>query len=294
MTITLLLEQRKVTVDNSLLQNSEIVTSLLSDTQQDDVEFSIPSQYSSVIDIYLDFINKISYDSKGVVVYPDTLLAIRDVEILVNCFFMKSFFLDNSLFAYLMGQAYGIWDEFYLYIPSLPDEELVYLHTPHKFVPEKYIKREGFFKAWLSINANKIVVLNGKDTYHTGATYYFDKQVKQLKTYLAINGKKVSFSHEETWYANGQPKYRTNYKGGNLDGLQEGWYENGQLEYRINYKDGKQDGLQERWYENGQPKYRINYKDGRKDGLQEGWYENGQREYVKEYRMGKLISEQKF
>ena len=42
----------------------------------------------------------------------------------------------------------------------------------------------------------------------------------------------------ETYYDNGQLESRSNYKGGNLDGLYEIWNENGQLESRVTYKDG--------------------------------------------------------
>jgi len=318
MTITLLINRERVEVDNSLLRGSKLVEGILSDLKSESIDIIVPSEYSSVIYLYLYFTHKISYDEKGQVTYPKSLPVISDADTLFSCFFMEAFFADDAFFSYLMKQAYGIWSEFYPDIKLLPDERLVYLYTPYELVPKKYMDKESFFREWLSINANEDITLNGNRVYHTDVKYYPNKQIEKLDVYLTINGEKVGFSHEETWYANGQPQYRTNYKDGEEDGLQKGWYENGQLQYRhiykddeedglwegwyangqpqyrTNYKDGEEDGLWEGWYANGQPQYRTNYKDGEEDGLWEGWYANGQPKYVQEYRMGKLISEENF
>jgi len=117
MVVTLLIDDKRTEVDNSLLRTSETVTNLLSDLQLTDVEFTIPSQYStSVVSIYLDFVNKISYNN-GEVVYPDDLPVVDNVNTLLSCFRMESLFADNAFFVYLMKQAYGIWDDFLLVYP---------------------------------------------------------------------------------------------------------------------------------------------------------------------------------
>ena len=291
MTVTLFIEHEKVKVDNSLLRSSELVKSVIIDLGQDDVDIFVPSRYAPVIDYYLDFIHKISYDKEGEVIYPASLPIIDNTNDLFLCFFMETFFGDSTFFSYLMRQAYGIWHEFYPIISLLPDERLIYLYTPYELVPDEYMDRESFFKEWLQINANTATILNGNDLYRTAVTYYPSGRVKELKARHAIEGTKIS-SHEERWYDNPkrQAEYRDNYKDGKLDGLQEYWYANGQARYRHNYKDGKWDGLWERWYAGGQREYRQNYKDGKRDGLWEAWYENGQLEYRKVYDMGTLIS----
>jgi len=317
MTVTLLIEQRKVRVDNSQLQGSELVENVVSDLGQEDVDISVPPRYLPVIDIYLDFISKISYDKEGEVIYPANLLVISNIDDLFLCFFMETFFEDNSFFVYLMDQAYSIWNEFYPTISLLPDERLVYLYTPYELVPEEYMDKEGFFKEWLQINANKNIILNGNKVYRTIVNYYPKGQIKEFNAYYTIGGTKT-ISHDEGWYESpqGQPKYRRSYKNGQQDGLQECWYADGQAMYRDNYKDGKQDGPQERWYADGQAmyrhiykdgkqdglweawytdgqdKYRDNYKDGKEDGLQEGWYADGQLWYRRLYDMGMLIKEE--
>jgi len=291
MTVTLTF---RTVEDNSLFQTSETVVNLLTDLKLDDVDINVPPQYSSVLHIYLDFVNKISFDELNKVIYPDNLLSIDDVDTLLLCFDMESFFADQAFFVYLMRQTYKVWNSFYQHVPSLPDERLVYLYTPYEFVPEKYMNRPPFFKEWLEINANSKVVLNGNEVYYTDVTYYSNGQIDKLKAYHTINEQEVGYSFKVDWYDNpsiqgGQLEYRTNYKNGKLDGLQEGWYKNGQAKYRTNYKDGKLDGLQEAWYANpsiqgGQLEYRTNYKDGKLDGLWEAWYADGQREYRWNYK----------
>ena len=113
---------------------------------------------------------------------------------------MEAFFADNTFFVYLMKQAYDIWVEFYLYIPSLPDDRLVYLYTPYEFVSRKHIDKPSFFKEWLTINANKEIVLTGKGTYHTKVTYHNAERIDKLEAYHTINGKEIGYKHTESWY----------------------------------------------------------------------------------------------
>jgi len=301
MTVTLLLGQDRREVDNSLLQSSRTVLLLLSDLQQIDVEFRVPQQYLYVIGIYLEFITKVSTSDKSELVDSSNLAVIDSVDKLLSCFLMESFFDDSTFFDYLIGQAYNVWNEFYPHVSSLPNDRSVYLYSPYEFVPKACMNKEGFFKEWFDINANKDIVLNTKDTYCTYVRYYSNGQVKELDVYKIINERRCRV-HEEVWSdlssshippsIFGQVQRRRNYKDRNLDGPQEDWYSGGQISYRHNYKDGKRDGLQEGWYVNpsskeGQPKYRHNYKDDKLDGLQEDWYENGQPQYRCNYRDGK-------
>jgi len=316
MTVTLIIGQEEIKVDNSTLRTSELVSNLLSDLQQSNVEISVPLQYVPVINIYLVFVNQTSSHGKEEAHHSD-LPAINDVKTLALCFVMESFFADSTFFAYLISQAHGIWSAFHLHIPSLPDDRSVYLHSPYEFVPGKYRNRPSFFKDWLAINHNKEVVVNGNEIYHTRVTYYDNGCLKEFKTYQTINGKEIGSEHRGTWYSHGQPTYRGNFRDGQRHGLWEHWYEmsiaqeslnkssdmssdmfkdmfedasvehKGQLQYRYNYKNGKKDGLQEEWYadsslargEEAQLQYQHNYKDDKRDGLQQAWYSSGQRWY---------------
>ena len=99
----------------------------------------------------------------------------------------------------------------------------------------------------------------------------------------------------ESFYKNGQLKFRGNYKVGKRDNLWEWFHENGQPKQRGNYKDGKRDGLwkvfdvtsnNNPFVLHGPIKYRGNYKVGRRDGLSEWFDENGQLESSICYKEG--------
>ena len=75
----------------------------------------------------------------------------------------------------------------------------------------------------------------------------------------------------ESFYKNGQLKFRGNYNNGKRDDLWEEFHENGNLHQKGNYKDGKRDGLWEVFYSisnnnpfvlHGQLMYRGNYENG--------------------------------
>jgi antitoxin component YwqK of YwqJK toxin-antitoxin module len=54
-------------------------------------------------------------------------------------------------------------------------------------------------------------------------------------------------------------------------GYWESYWSNGQLRYKGNYINGKEDGYWEVYHSNGQLRYKGNYINGIKDGL---WIEN--------------------
>jgi len=293
-----------------LLASSKVLGAVLSDLRlKDDIELDVKLEFTEAFHFYVDFL----------LGHKPTIFT---AEELVQCLAIEDYYEDKEFLIYLVSQAYKFWSTIF---PYLPDDDEVWLRTPHEFVPSSLRNQEKFFNDWLAINANKEVVLDGNRVYHTDLTYYDEgrKQKREVDIYHTVNEEEVGYFFkvgwydnpsiqggqaeyryiykdgkldglQERWYEDGRPKYRHNYKDDEPDGLQEGWYADGQAKYRDNYKDGMRDGLQEDWYENGQPKYRINYKDGKPDGLQEGWYENGQDKYVKEYGMGKLISEKNF
>lgn len=280
MTVTLLIGQEEIKVDNSLLRKSQLFKEGINDLGQravvnsdrEDVDIVVSARYLPVIDIYLDFINKISYDEEGKVVYPDSLRVINNIETLILCFYMESFFGDSAFLVYLMGQAYNMWNEFLPHIEGLPGERLIYLYTPYEFVPWHHIDTPSFFKEWLAINGNTEIVLNGKYHYFTEVVYYPSQQLKQLKVYHTVDGREV---------------------GGVVGkGYEAGWYEDGKSMYQHHYKNGQLDGPWQAWYDNWQPKERGYYKNGQRDGLWEEFYPNSQPKYIRKYSMDRVVSQQ--
>ena len=150
MTVTLSIDGRRIELVNANCCTSEMIMSLLSDVQLDDVVITVPVEYLSVIDEYVNYITAIN---------STPILQISDVERLVRCFFMETFFADSSFLSQLIRCAYGIWCEFLPFIPSLPSKRQIYLHCPYEYVPDDYMNKEAFFNEWLQINANTKVHL---------------------------------------------------------------------------------------------------------------------------------------
>jgi len=245
-----------------LLTSSKVLEAVLSDLHlKEDIDLDVKPDFTEAFHFYVDFL----------LGHKPTIFT---AEELLQCLAIEDYYEDKEFLIYLVSQAYKFWSTIF---PYLPDDDEVWLRTPYEFVPVDLRNQEKFFNDWLELNANKQVVLDHDNVYHTVLTYYDTdkKQRKEVDIYHTVNGHNVGYSFKVGWYANPS-------------------IQGGQAMYRHNYKDGKQDGLQEGWYENGQPKYRHNYKDGKWDGLQEGWYADGQPEYVQEYRMDFLISEQQF
>jgi len=308
MTVTLVLgHQDTVTMAASRFRTSDTVTDLLSDLGLSNVDITIPPRYLPVINIYIMFINTISFDDKGRVVYPDNLPIINNTHDLLLCFFMEAFFADTAFFDYLMTQAYDIWYDFYPHIHSLPSERSIYLYTPYHFVPYDYMDKEVFFNEWLTINSgnnitlNKVIVyskdylfsitgkyiddviVNKKEVYHTDVTYYPNGQIMIVNTYSTVNDEKFDYSHESRWVQDSVDgieyyylRHRYNFKDGKKHGLQESWYPNGQIGSRYNFNSNQKYDFAETWYPDEGPKSRYDFKGYELDGLQEEWYSNGQ------------------
>jgi len=284
MTVTFVVGGTEEQVPNHLVMSSEYIKNLLVDLNATDITIEIKKEYIPIFNIYLAFLYGNLNPHGG----------IKNVNTLISCFKMESFFIDGDFFEYLMDQAHSLWDQFVPLISQTPDERLVYLYSPYEFVPTKYMDRDTFFNEWLKINSNINIVLNGNAIYYTNTIYYDKdkKYIKELNTYHTINGKKVGYEHKEEWHdtqgeMTEQRYYSKNYENGEENGLQEEWYQNGQRYDIGNYENGEKNGLQEAWYENGQPRFILNYKDGRYDGIQQVWYDNGHRYYITNYKNGK-------
>jgi hypothetical protein len=271
MTVTFVLnDNSKIVVPNSIVMfSSKYIKHLLLDAGITDVTIDIPYRYSFVFGIYLDFLYRKDH-------------GINDVNVLLLCFDMESYFADEQFFEYLMSQAYVMWSTFYPTISSVPDERLVYLYTPYEFVPHKYMSNPSFFNEWLDINQNKKITIDGNEMYHTDVRYYNNKGVRSIhsmRVYCTMNGNRVGYGLRQEWYPNGQLRYRKTYLGEEENGLQQGWYANGQPEYRHEMSNGRKNGLREGWYADNKPSYRENYVNDYEYGLQEGWNRSGQISY---------------
>ena len=79
----------------------------------------------------------------------------------------------------------------------------------------------------------------------------------------------------ESYYDNGQLRFKGSYKDGEYDGPFIVYHQNGQLEFKGSYKDRNLHGLWVTYFENGQLHFKGSYKDGREEGLWVGYNEDG-------------------
>ena len=321
MTVTFVVGDIEEQIPNSVIASSEYVENMLAYFNTPDITIDVKNKYVPVFNIYLAFLHNSINSHDDINLHNN----IKDINTLMLCFDMESYFIDNEFFRYLMDKAYSMWNEFVPLIAKTPDERLVYLYSPYEFVPTRYMDKDTFFDSWLEINSNVDIVLNGNDVYHTDVTYYdkYNKRIKELVTYHTIGKQEVGYKYQLEWYKNQdgqkrQLRFLFQYRDGKINGLHEEWYENGKLNFRANFKDGKENGLLESWYENGQIYrlehykdgryhglhqrwyandsgqngklvYQANYDYGKKDGLQEEWYDNGQLKYKENYKHGKRV-----
>ena len=90
------------------------------------------------------------------------------------------------------------------------------------------------------------------------------------------------------WHGNGKHAEKTNYKNGEIEGLDRSWYRNSQLQKETNHKNGKREGLHRSWYKNGQLKEQTNHKNGKREGLHRSWHENGKLWKETNYKNGEI------
>ena len=321
MTVTFVInDNRRVDIPNGLtiVLSSEYIKNLLSDTEVSDVvDIVIPHKYTHVIDIYINFllrhmtndnkdVNKINTVSKQQIFNSDKWT----VDMLCVCFDMESYFADDIFFDYLICKAYSMWDEFYPMIDKLPNQRLIYLHTPYQYVPDNIMTKQTFFDEWIQTNQHTNIVIRHKcnnkcnptytlqcSSFGKHVTHYIDVKYygerdddeegrgdeggveededdeggKQIKQ-LNVYQHVVTFNvKDEAIYQYCQFWYRIKEEQGQQH---EGHNRRGLIQYQNYFVNGQHHGVQFAYHENGQLAYKINYSNGKEHGIQELWYEN--------------------
>ena len=281
MTVTFVLDNSEtIPVHNDIALGSEVIASLIEDTGREDIIINVPDTYTHVFNIYVDFL----YGGKPPIVFNDIANQYGTIiEALLICFDMESYYADDLFFKYLMSAAYPVWNEFIPHITDLPDERTIYLHTPHKYIPLKYINKPIFFNEWLTINQNKKIVVNrnpltfspgspydNSESHRVDTKYHNNGNINSIHIYYVVNYKNSGHEIEMGWYVNGQPEYIHNF-------INIGWdpIKTKQNTYIYSQTYRYLNGLQEAWYSTGNRKYKSNYVDGHRNGTLETWYEDG-------------------
>lgn len=301
----------KLTVPASKLVSSQYVSELISKTRHNNqLELDLSNKYSSnTIKLYLAVVSGDDNDD-GL----NTSTTIKHARDLIDCFELEGYMADDRFLRYCLLQAYRLWSDFYPLIPQLTDERLIYLHSPYEFLPEDYLTRPAFLAAWIAINHNKEVVLNGKEVYYSTLDFHdaAKSQPKDLACYHLVNGDRVGKIHERGWYAvvdavvdavataatavSSPTDAAVSHATVRLTNLTFG-----QLEYQANYIressllrnasdymfSVKRDPHR-RLYSRARNPVKFRWIDATYEGQQEAWYANGQLEYRKCYINGKL------
>ena len=314
MVVALLIDGRRIELANTKCRTSEMIMNLLSDLVLGSVDIDVPSEYSSVVDEYVAYVDSIAVDSDGNVttIHSSAMstLLINDVNILVRCFFMETFFADNAFLSHLIKCAYDIWYEFLPYIASLPNKRQIYLHSPYEFVPDDYMGREVFFNEWMMVNSNTDVILNGNEICRTIVTYYPTttttslQQLNHPTTTTSLQSqqiKKLFTEHKvkrprddsmigrwfgDIWTGGDQRMIAYSFE--------QTWYQgpNRQVEYRKIYKNGRIDNVWSNWCKGIRPEIGSSLdKSNRFDGSWMLWCRNGQPAYRHSYKDGKFDGE---
>lgn len=268
--VVFVIGERKVDVDNNKIIESGVVKFFLE--QNPNIEIPIPKKFYDLIDNYIDFLN-------------DKPKNIRNVDELLTCYDMESFFDDKNYLLYLVRQAYKFWDEFYPLISTFPvrTEEEIYLHTPYQYVPKALINDPEFYEHWLEINKNKAIILNGDEKYSTKITYYDNGNMKELlfdnDQFSYANPKR--FEIKKIWYENGNLASKEEAVGNQTKKMR--WFENGRLSVEEEFINDNRHGIFREWGDEGQPYLEKEFENGKKQGVWREWYENGQLRYEGRY-----------
>lgn len=76
-------------------------------------------------------------------------------------------------------------------------------------------------------------------------------------------------------YPGGQLKFRSQVRGGLLEGLSEGWHTNGQQQIAEHFQGGVSHGLRTKWHPNGHKLSEAMVVDGKLEGSFRRWHADG-------------------
>ncbi|WP_171263544.1 toxin-antitoxin system YwqK family antitoxin [Acinetobacter sp. ANC 5054] len=97
----------------------------------------------------------------------------------------------------------------------------------------------------------------------------------------------------ESYYPNGKPRSRIEYRDGSYQGKLQFWFPNGLKQQENTIIDGESEGDYKIWHPNGQIALSMKYKNGVENGLRQRWYKDGKPWTSAVFQNNKLISDLK-
>jgi antitoxin component YwqK of YwqJK toxin-antitoxin module len=250
----------------------------------------------SKIKHYIEFLNGTKY-------------TIKSKKLLKSCFLTSIYFDDDIYFEFVLGQLFDHWSILSTVVYNELNYDLqwlIFLRCPISMLPKSFTDDTGFMEKWTQNNQNTTVIVNRNEKYYTNMTSVNSFGETVSESYHTINGKKVGYSRQTTYYPNSTRLYCVFEYHDQEEKRYRFWYNNDQncLEIEVVRIDDTQtdsdklnnlDKLNESggldqvnkpnkrvetaryWYNNKQHSlaYEGVYVNGLKDGLWTFWYEDG-------------------
>ncbi|MHA0995531.1 toxin-antitoxin system YwqK family antitoxin [Enterobacter ludwigii] len=133
--------------------------------------------------------------------------------------------------------------------------------------------------------------------FHSGKFFDIEKSrqvtitkynAKQLESFQEFSGE-IPDGIYESWWRNGEKKYKAFFLKGKENGEVYSWYKNGNKQFTGSMKDGVLEGELTSWFENGNKRTRENYVYGKRNGIWISWYENQKHSSTLTFNLGRII-----
>jgi len=268
-------------IPESVYDRSEYIKHLVDDigdkgcNTTDDIVVDIPDKYATVIDNYIKHLNT-------------SCEIIKDVDRLILCFNLATYFVDDNYFQYCVQQLLNNWSYMFtvVYTEFMLDlRYAVFLRCPHDFLPRSFVNNKVFIDEWRKLNQNKVITVNGNETYYNQQVSLSNdgNHRKIVSTYHVIDNKECGHKLTTSYSADGnQIRDDRVCVDGKMQGISRSWYDSGQLETEMRCDNGRYDGPFKTWYSSGNIKCQGTYKSGSHHGLQRYYYNNYQHSLERE------------
>ncbi|WP_314143015.1 hypothetical protein [Buttiauxella noackiae] len=131
------------------------------------------------------------------------------------------------------------------------------------------------------------------------STKYFDEEKGRQVIVTKYNNDKLESFQEfinevpngvyESWWRNGERKYKTYFSEGKENGMVSYWFRSGRKQFSGNMKEGVLDGELVSLFESGKMRTKENYAKGQRIGTWMSWYENKKQSSLLIFNSGVLI-----
>lgn len=139
------------------------------------------------------------------------------------------------------------------------------------------------FSAQASVHSDKFF-----DSERSKQVIITKYNAEQLESFQEFSGE-IPDGIYESWWRNGQRKYKTFFFKGKENGTIHYWYKSGREQFTGGMKDGLLDGELTSWFENGNNRTKEVYANGEKVGVWMSWHENKKHSSLLTFISGEIL-----